>query len=169
MKVHKLQKRHKSNLKKFLSELDKATTHDYTHFGYSLDPAKASKSVFRELKKKELRGYVLVEGQRIIGFGHLNFFSVKQKRHVVRLGIVLHPVYQGKGLGKILLDYMISDANRLGKEKIWLATYSDNPRALELYRGRGFTIEGVFRKEEKVNGKYRDVLSLALFLNRRKK
>jgi RimJ/RimL family protein N-acetyltransferase len=58
---------------------------------------------------------------------------------------------------------MIADAKDKGVEKIWLATYSDNPRALELYRSRGFVVEGIFRKEEKVGRRYRDVVSMALF------
>jgi ribosomal protein S18 acetylase RimI-like enzyme len=151
---------------RFFNELDKATLHNYSHFGYATDGRKASASIFRDLRCKRLAGYVLLVDGTIVGFGHLDFFPKKEKRHVVRLGIVLHPRYQGKGFGRPLLDYMIADAKRMGKEKIWLASYKDNPRAFELYRNRGFCVEGVFRKEEKVGEKYRDVISMALFLNK---
>jgi ribosomal protein S18 acetylase RimI-like enzyme len=64
---------------------------------------------------------------------------------------------------------MIADAKRMGKEKIWLASYKDNARAFELYRSRRFRVEGLFRKEEKMGKKYRDVISMALFLKKRRR
>jgi ribosomal protein S18 acetylase RimI-like enzyme len=169
MKVEKLQEKHKRAFMTFSSELDKRTTHDYTHFGYDVDSRKAANEVFGGLRAKKALGYILIDGEKMAGFGHLDTFQKKEKGHVMKLGIVLHPLYQGKGLGKMLLDFMVADAERLGKEKIWLATYSDNPRALSLFRSRGFVVEGVFSREEKVEGEYRDVVSMALFLGHGKR
>lgn len=168
MRIEKLRTDHRYALTRFFSELDKTTSHHYTHFGYAVNERAATGMVFRDLRDKKLSGYVLLVDGRVVGFGHLDSFPKKEKQHVVRLGIVLHPKYQGKGFGKRLLDYMIADAKRKGKEKVWLASYKDNPRATRLYKSRGFQVEGVFRREEKMGRKYRDVISMALFLRKGK-
>lgn len=158
---------HRRSFERFTGELDRATTYQYSHFGYRIDAREAANRIFKEVKKGRSIAYVLLDGERIVGFGHLDRFLKKEKRHVVRLGIVLHQKYQSKGLGKELLDYMVDQATKMGIEKIWLATYADNRRALELYRSLGFVTEGVFRKEEKIGDHYRDIISMALFLKRR--
>jgi len=169
VKIVRLSSNHRSALASFLKQLDRRTTHDYTHFGYRIGkPTETADRILKGITGGEMLGYALLDKKRILGFGHLDFFSRKEKEHVVKLGIVLHQRYQGKGFGKKLLDSMIADAARMGIEKIWLATYADNPRSLDLYRSRGFIVEGVFRREEKVHGRYRDVMSMALFLNRTK-
>ena len=170
MKIVKLSKNHHSALEEFLGELDTRATYDYTHFGYRVnDPSKTANKIYDEVAKGASVGYVILDKKKIVGFGHLDLFSKKEKRHVVKLGIILHQRYQGRGLGRRLLDSMIADARRMGIEKIWLATYADNRRALELYLSRGFGVEGIFRKEEKVRGRYRDVISMALFLKETKR
>jgi len=169
VRVTKLHNEHREAFEKFLSELDRRTTYDYTHFGYKIaSPAAAASGVFKEVAAGKVVGYILLDKERIVGFGHLDLFPEKEKRHVVKLGIVLHQRYQGKGIGKKLLDAMTIDAAEMGIEKIWLATYADNRRARELYRSRGFIVEGVFRKEEKVRCRYRDIVSMALFLGKGK-
>jgi len=169
LRVEKLESRHRAAFEKFTSELDMTTTYNYTHFGYEVEGREAADRVFKAIGTRATRGYVLIDKSKIVGFGHLDAFSKREKRHVVKLGIVMHPEYQGKGFGKKLLDYMIAVAEEEGIEKIWLATYADNPRALELYRSRGFVVEGVFRREEKVGRRYRDVVSMALFLRKVRK
>jgi len=157
--------KHYAPLVRFLRGLDKGTTHAYTHFGYVVrNPAESARRIIEAIHDGQMLGYALVHEHRILGFGHLDLFAKKEKKHVVKLGLVLHQRYQGKGLGKRLLDSMITAATKMGIEKVWLATYADNTRALQLYLSRGFAVEGIFRKEEKTDGRYRDVISMALFL-----
>ncbi len=169
MTITKLRGVHREAFEKFLGELDRRTTYNYTHFGYKIvSPAATASAVLKEIVAGNVVGYVLLGNGKIIGFGHLDFFSKKEKRHVAKLGIVLHQEYQGKGIGERLLDAMIADAAQMGIEKIWLATYTDNRRARELYRSKGFIVEGIFRKEEKVGRRYRNLASMALFLRKGK-
>ena len=58
---------------------------------------------------------------------------------------------------------MISTAWKQGFKKIWLTTYFDNKSAFEIYQKLGFIVEGIFINEEKLNGKYRHVISMGLF------
>jgi len=167
VRIVKLSTRYRSAFEVFLGKLDGQTTYDYTHFGYRIkNPAKTVDMVLSDIAAEHTIGYVILDKKRIFGFGHLDFFARREKRHVVKLGIVLHQNCQNRGLGSRLLDFMIADATKRGIEKIWLATYADNQRALELYLGKGFMVEGVFRKEEKVRRRYRDIISMALFLRK---
>jgi hypothetical protein len=76
---------------KFFNDLDGETLHNYTHFGYAADGRKASASIFRDLRSNRLTGYVLLVDGMVVGFGHIDFFTKREKQHVVKLGIVLHP------------------------------------------------------------------------------
>jgi L-amino acid N-acyltransferase YncA len=167
VRIVKLSTKYRSAFEVFLSKLDGQTTYDYTHFGYRIEnPAKTADIVLSDIAAGSSIGYVILDKKGILGYGHLDSFARREKRHVVKLGIVLHQNYQDRGLGSKLLRFMIADATKMGIEKIWLATYADNQRALELYLSKGFIVEGVFRKEEKVRRRYRDIISMALFLRK---
>jgi RimJ/RimL family protein N-acetyltransferase len=58
---------------------------------------------------------------------------------------------------------MIESAWKKKYKKIWLTVFSDNTRALVMYKNLGFKIEGIFMNDEMVNKKYRHVVSMALF------
>jgi RimJ/RimL family protein N-acetyltransferase len=165
LKIVRLGSHHRLALAKFLKELDSRTTYYYTHLGYKISkPAEEADKILQGIADGRTLGYILLRKKEIIGFGHFDLFPRKEKEHVAKLGIVMHRRYQSRGLGKKLLDQMIAHAKMIGIEKIWLATYADNPRSIELYSSRGFLVEGVFQKEEKVHGRYRNVMSMALFL-----
>jgi ribosomal protein S18 acetylase RimI-like enzyme len=167
VRIVKLSTNHRLAFEAFLNKLDSRTTYDYTHFGYRIEnPAKTAAMVLNDIVGGSTIGYVILDKKRVLGFGHLDLFARREKRHVAKLGIVLHQNYQSRGLGSKLLDFMIADAAKIGIEKIWLATYAGNQKALELYLGKGFVVEGVFRKEEKVGDRYRDVISMAFFLKK---
>lgn len=159
-----MRKSHRAAFERFVASWDQPTTYNYTRFGYRVNQRHVAPIVFADMAKRKMRGHVLLDDERIIGFGHLDLFAKEEKRHIAKLGIVLDPTYVGRGLGGKLLDFMIADAKKMGFEKVWLSTYSDNPRATRLYRSRGFVVEGVFRREEKVGNRYRDVISMALFI-----
>lgn len=50
----------------------------------------------------------------------------------------LHKAYRGKGLGKFLLDDALSEARKLGFEKMILETASVLKEAIALYKSYGF-------------------------------
>lgn len=51
-----------------------------------------------------------------------------------------------------------------GYEKISLSVFSTNKRAINLYKKFGFEIEGVKKKEIKIDEEYVDEILMALFL-----
>jgi len=84
---------------------------------------------------------------------------------IVTFGLVVADNYQGKGYGKLLLDFMIHWAKERNITKIWGSVFYDNEHAIKLYKDVGFVCEGCFLNEV-VEGsdKFRHLYSIALYL-----
>lgn len=54
-------------------------------------------------------------------------------------GLCVHPDFQGKGLGKLMLRFVAGEISA-GNETVYLHAYKDNAGAVGLYRSLGFTI-----------------------------
>ena len=69
----------------------------------------------------------------------------------------------GKGFGSDALRIVIRlSFHRMNLNRLWLTTLVDNSRAVRCYEKCGFVREGLLRQETFVDGKYRDVLMMAL-------
>lgn len=102
--------------------------------------------------------------QRIIGSASLKFNPQEALKHKAELGLSVHDDYQNMGIGTALLNHLIDVARLKKLSKVWLHVSTDNNRAIHLYKKAGFTIEGKLCKESRINGKYRDEYTMALFL-----
>jgi len=71
--------------------------------------------------------------------------------------------FWGKGLGSDALRIVVRLAfDKMNLNRLWLSVLVDNPRAVRCYEKCGFVREGLLRQESYVDGKYRDVLLMAL-------
>jgi len=71
--------------------------------------------------------------------------------------------FWGKGLGSDALRIVIRVAfDKMNLNRLWLTVLVDNPRAVRCYEKCGFVREGLLKQESYVDGKYRDVLLMAL-------
>jgi putative acetyltransferase len=85
-----------------------------------------------------------------------------RRRHVMSLGICVHPDGQGKGLGWALLAAALDYADRWAQVlRIELQVYADNQRAVRLYESLGFVVEGRLRGAALRDGVYADTLAMA--------
>lgn len=85
-------------------------------------------------------------------------------RHTADIGLVIADGYRNLGIGRRLLqavDRWARDADLL---KLSLGVFSSNDRAIHLYRGCGFEVEGVRSRHLYVHGQYVDELIMAKFL-----
>lgn len=76
---------------------------------------------------KELAGYTIFSWAA--GEAHL-------------LNLCVHPDWQQRGYGSLMLEYAINHAARLESEAIFLEVRESNPRAVALYKHRGFKVIG---------------------------
>lgn len=111
---------------------------------------------------------VACEGEILVGHALLNPLRIKSLSHVVQLTIVVHPGFTGRGIGRLMLEYLIDWAKKAdGVEKIELFTRSSNARAIALYKKLGFTEEGRLIKRVKLlDGTYLDDVLMGLWVGK---
>ena len=81
------------------------------------------------------------------------------------LAILVVEGHRGRGVGEALMRHAIDWAKReKGVEKIHLAVFSTNRRAMGLYSKMGFKVEGVLKRQYVINGAYADEVVMCLFV-----
>lgn len=94
---------------------------------------------------------------KIIGTIGLHVSENPRLRHCGSVGIMIHKDYQGMGIGKKLMSTVIDlSDNWLMLKRLELGVFTDNVRALRLYKLFGFEIEGTKKYAAIRNGKYED-------------
>jgi len=95
--------------------------------------------------------------KRVVGVIGLNISKNSRMRHSASIGIMVHKDYQGKGIGKALFARIIDLAdNWLKLVRLELTVFTDNERAINLYKSFGFEIEGRKKYAAIRNGEYAD-------------
>jgi len=119
----------------------------------------------REIKNR--KGLIITAqvDERTIGMAHLVRGKFEKNKHVGFLGISIVNEFRGMGIGTAMMNYIIEWARRQkGLEKISLTVFSTNEAAINLYRTFGFQIEGMSKKQYKIEGKYIDETIMGKFL-----
>jgi ribosomal protein S18 acetylase RimI-like enzyme len=109
---------------------------------------------------------VVVEiGHQIVGELHTYPIGPKIFEHVLsNLTIVVHPDFQGQGIGKQLFTYllMLVETEMPHILRVELGTRDGNERAIGLYQSLGFVIEGRLKNRDKLmDGRFFDDLAMA--------
>jgi putative acetyltransferase len=102
-------------------------------------------------------------GEEIVGNAGLHPVAPTPRRaHALMLGLAVPSAWQGKGVGKALMGTLVDFADRwLPVTRLELTVFTDNERAIALYRRFGFEVEGTHRDYALRDGRYADVLAMA--------
>jgi putative acetyltransferase len=85
-----------------------------------------------------------------------------RRRHVMALGLAVAKDRQRQGVGRALLGALCDYADDwAGVLRIELTVYTDNARAIELYRRFGFEVEGIHRAYALRDGLFVDAHAMA--------
>ncbi len=80
-----------------------------------------------------------------------------------RVFLVVRKSKQGRGLGSAALRALVDHAfGEMDLHKLWLIVRRDNRSAQAMYLRAGFEFEGMLRDEYCVNGKYFDMVRMAV-------
>ena len=115
-----------------------------------------------ELPEGDVLLVAAVNGE-VVGHAGLHSVGKSQRRsHAMMLGITVDAAWQGKGVGRALMKALLDVADGwLNIFRIELNVFSDNERAIALYREFGFEIEGTHRAYALRDGRYVDSHSMA--------
>jgi putative acetyltransferase len=85
-----------------------------------------------------------------------------RRAHVRGLGIAIAPEWQGRGVGRRMMERLLAWADNWGGVlRIELNVHEDNAPAIALYRSLGFAEEGRHRGYALKNGRYVDAFTMA--------
>lgn len=148
-----------------VSSADEAAVHEMrrqptvVEFTTSL-PSERIEATHRFLESFGPDDHVLVAEcqDRVVGMAGLHVKRGKQ-RHSGEIGMMVHDQYQGRGVGRKLLQALLDLADtHLGLVRVELEVLADNPRAIRLYESCGFEHEGRKRRAIFRRGGYVDLL-----------
>ncbi len=102
------------------------------------DDAWTVESWWSELAERPRRDYVVAvdEAGGILGYAGLDLTG--DVADVMTIATV--PAAQGRGIGRLLLDELVTRAARHGAEALLLEVRADNARARDLYERNGFEV-----------------------------
>lgn len=106
--------------------------------------SKMAKSFYDELVSGNRITFIYLETNNFIGEGSLVFentdpdYTIPYKR-IYLSRMIVKEEYRNRGIGSIILDYLIDHAEWLGYREIALGVDTDNINAKHLYEKKGFT------------------------------
>ena len=102
--------------------------------------------------------------KKVIAIASLSVNKANRVRHSGSIGIMVGKEYHGMGIGRALMINLIDIAdNWLMLIRIELGVFTDNEKAINLYKSLGFQIEGIRKYAIIRNGKYDDDYLMARY------
>ena len=97
--------------------------------------------------------------------GHAGIHPVgrsPRRAHARMLGMAVQKRFQGQGVGQALMQALVDLADKwLPVTRLELTVFTDNERAIALYKKFGFQVEGTHKAYALRDGKYIDVHAMA--------
>lgn len=99
---------------------------------------------------------------RVVGNAGVHPLNHVRRRHAAGIGIAVARDAQHRGVGTALMAALVDWADHWAHLlRLELTVYTDNDRAIALYRRFGFEVEGTHRAYALRNGVYVDALCMA--------
>ncbi len=99
-----------------------------------------------ELNNADAHFYFILVDNEPAGYCKLNFNAAQtelKKAETAELErIYVLKAFQGKQLGKLLMDKAIATAKKYQKKLLWLGVWEHNNKAINFYKKLGFTVFG---------------------------
>lgn len=117
-------------------------------------------TLIKEDLSDEKHLFLVAEAEgRIVGFTRCIGNPLRRFQHKAELGICILEEFCGQGIGKALLEHVLSWADSVGIEKISLSVVQTNIKAVHLYKNYGFVEEGLLIQDRKhKDGSYYNTL-----------
>ena len=107
--------------------------------------------------------FVAVESDgELLGHLAINSTSKPRLKHSASFGIAVAKTSRGKGVGRFLMEYLLSYCDeQLNFTRLELEVHANNVAALALYKSFGFEVEGTKRKAVLVEDDLIDIVIMS--------
>jgi RimJ/RimL family protein N-acetyltransferase len=139
-------------IQRLLDELDEEGKRNFTH------------DIQTKENRLDLGAYVR---GRMVAYGFLGFNEQPFRKDLCNLGLLVHQEYRGKGIGTLFVQKLIEEARKRNIRKIWISSYSENPRTVKFWLEQGFQIEGFLKDNENWDGELRSMVQMCIFLGQK--
>jgi len=129
-------------------------------------PLKSTREFVRGNIRRRNPHFVALAGDRVVGWCDIQVVPRDTQKHSGILGMGIIEGFRGKGVGCALMRAALERARKRGLTRVELTVREDNRRAMGLYKKVGFAIEGRKRDAVRVDGRYYDLLSMAVLFKR---
>ncbi|HEU4965023.1 MAG TPA: GNAT family N-acetyltransferase [Bacilli bacterium] len=130
----------------------------------TLSTSREEAEEIRKMRREGSMYTVAVVDGEVVGAAMLKRGQLEMHRHTCDYRIWIGPNYRGLGIGKRFMLYSIDWARAHGLRKFCLDVFSNNERAIDLYKKYGFIVEGRRRDQYFLEGRYVDEIFMSLFL-----
>jgi L-amino acid N-acyltransferase YncA len=101
----------------------------------------------------------------IVGWASLNVFNARRAyEHVADISIYIEREWRGRGVGRQLLDALVTRAAELGYHKLVLAAFPFNAAGMRAYGRAGFREVGIYREQGRLDGRWVDTIVMEKIL-----
>lgn len=131
----------------------------------TLQPPFPSREAWRRRLAEPKEGSIIfvacLDGE-VVGNAGLHAHTSLRRSHAMELGMTVRADHKGKGIGSALMQALCHTAdNWMNVIRLELTVFTDNERAIALYRKFGFEIEGTHRAYALRDGAYADTHFMA--------
>lgn len=129
---------------------------------YTITLEEEKKWINRPLTEPGTLILIAEAGSKVIGLLDFATRPRKKVKHTGEFGVSVHPDYQGRGIGRTLIENLLEWAKANPQvEKVFLNVFVTNYNAIKLYKNLGFVEEGRHLKAIKqINGEYVDLIQM---------
>ena len=100
----------------------------------------------------------------IVGYARCAGNTLSRFRHKADFGICIAQKYWGHGVGRVLMEHILTWADSAGITKISLSVLGTNAKAIRIYERFGFVQEGVLVNDRRHrDGNYYDTVLMGRF------
>lgn len=121
------------------------------------------KDYVRKMEEAGNPFFFAVHKSVVVGWCDIKRHETRALWHCGTLGMGVIKDFRGRGIGRKLAEAAISEAFKVGFQKIELTVYGDNEVAIKLYEKLGFEHEGRSRNFANIDGKFLDAVRMAKF------
>ncbi|MBL8917328.1 MAG: GNAT family N-acetyltransferase [Myxococcaceae bacterium] len=125
-------------------------------------PLEETRTFIRKLLQTGAQHLALDEAGHVVGWCDVARWQRPGFTHVGSLGMGLAAHARGLGLGRRLAEASIGAVRERGVERIELEVFASNTAGCALYERLGFVTEGVKRRARFLDGRYDDIVLMAL-------